>query len=219
MQIIGLTVTAPDVATTEEAWRRLGPAGVTVEVVAGEPGLAAVTLGVDDVVATERLLQRRGLVGEAAGFDLGGTVWRLAPTPGDEGGRPAPRVDQGVAETVRLDHVVVVTGDPERAVADFGARVGLELRLDRQTDHGFRGLFFRCGDAVVEVIAPSEPPTGPDTFGGVAWRVADLDATRARLTQAGVELSEVREGRKPGTRVTTVRDPDLAVPTLLIATA
>ncbi|WEV77480.1 VOC family protein [Janibacter cremeus] len=224
MEIIGLTVTAPDVAATEEAWRRLGPAGVLVEVVAGEPGLAAVTLGVDDVDATERLLRRRGLAGDAAGFDLGGTVWRLAPTPRDEGGGPAPRAEEAVGDSapgdhVVVDHVVVVTGDAERAVADFGARLGLELRLDRDTGHGFRGLFFRCGDAVVEVIVPSDPPEGPDTFGGVAWRVADLEATRARLAAAGVELSEAREGRKPGTRVTTVRDPALAVPTLLVATA
>ena len=53
MKIIGLTVSAPDVPATEEAWRRLGPAGVTVDVVAGEPALAAVTLGVADVAATE----------------------------------------------------------------------------------------------------------------------------------------------------------------------
>lgn len=222
MQIIGLTVTAPDVAATEGAWRRLGPAGVTVEVTSGEPGLAAVTLGVDDVAATERLLRRRGLAGDAAGLDLGGTVWRLAPTPGDEGGGPAPLADRATTDPALVDHalvdnVVVVTGDADRAAATYGARLGLELRLDRDTGHSFRGLFFRCGDAVVEVIVPSDPPEGADTFGGVAWRVGDLEATRARLTAAGVELSEVREGRKPGTRVTTVRDPALAVPTLLVS--
>lgn len=217
MEIIGLTVTAPDVAATEEAWRRLGPAGVAVEVTAGEPGIAAVTLGVDDVAASERLLRRRGLAADAAGLDLGGTVWRLAPTPRDEGGGPAPLADGAVADPPLVDHVVVVTGDADRAAATYGARLGLELRLDRDTGHGFRGLFFRCGDAVVEVIVPSDPPEGADTFGGVAWRVGDLEATRARLAAAGVELSEVREGRKPGTRVTTVRDPDLAVPTLLVS--
>ncbi|WP_277453846.1 VOC family protein [Janibacter sp. DB-40] len=222
MEIIGLTVTAPDVDATEEAWRRLGPSGVAVEVVAGEPGLAAVTLGVEDVAATERLLRRRGLAGDAGGLDLGGTVWRLAPTPGSEGSGPAPRAEEAVgdsalADPVVVDHVVVVTDDAERAAATFGARLGLELRLDRDTGHGFRGLFFRCGGAVVEVIVPSDPPEGPDTFGGVAWRVADLEATHARLSAAGVEVSEVREGRKPGTRVTTVRDPALAVPTLLVS--
>ena len=38
---------------------------------------------------------------------------------------------------------------------------------------------------------------------GLSWRVADIDATRARLLAAGIDVSEVRNGRKPGTRVMT----------------
>lgn len=174
----------------------------------GEGGLAAVVLGVDDVATTERLLQRRGLTGDAAGFDVGGLSWRLAPSTGGEAGEPA------------LDHVVVRTGDAERAVANYGGRLGLDLRLDRRLEeHGFRGLFFRCGDAVVEVAVPTKganDPGGADAFGGLAWRVTDLEATRQRLVDEGVEVSEVRAGRKPRTRVATVRDPDLATPTLLL---
>ncbi|WP_338749593.1 VOC family protein [Janibacter alittae] len=207
MRITGLVIATPDVAATRAAWRRLGGVDRDVHIEEGEGGLTAVLLGVDEVATTERLWRRRGLVGDAAGFDLGGTTWR--PTPSTE----------GESGELALDHLVVRTGDGERAAADYGARLGLDLRLDRQTDHGFRGLFFRCGNAVVEVIVPGEPHEGPDTFGGVAWRVADLDATRARLAAKRVELSPVREGRKPGTRVTTVRDPHLAVPTLLVASA
>ena len=112
---------------------------------------------------------------------------------------------------------IVRTGDAERTAADLGARVGLDLRLDRRlTEHGFRGLFFRCGDAVVEVAAPIEPTGDPDSFGGLAWRSADIEATRERLVAGGVEVSEVRTGRKPGTRVATVRDRALGTPTLII---
>ena len=205
MRITGLVISSPDVAAAQEAWRRLGPAGVTVEVVAGEAGLAAVTLGVDDVAATERLLQRRGLTGDAGGFDVGGLSWQLAPSVPGEGGGPT------------LDHIVVRTGDAERAAADYGARLGLDLRLDRRLEeHGFRGLFFRCGDAVVEIVAPTKGVDGPDRFGGLAWRAADLEATRERLTAAGCEVSQIRTGRKPGTRVATLRDPALGTPTLLI---
>ena len=157
-------------------------------------------LGVGDV------LQRRGLVGDASGFDLGGLTWRLAPFVEGEG-----------STDLVLDHVVVRTGDAERAAADLGARVGLDLRLDRRlTEHGFRGLFFRCGDAVVEVAAPIDPTGDPDSFGGLAWRSTDIEATRERLVAGGVEVSEVRTGRKPGTRVATVRDRALGTPTLLI---
>lgn len=206
MRITGLTISSPEPAAMQDAWRRLGPVDREVEVVEGTGGLTAVTLGVDDVAATERLLQRRGLVGDASGFDLGGLTWRLAPFVEGEG-----------STDLVLDHVVVRTGDAERAAADLGARVGLDLRLDRRlTEHGFRGLFFRCGDAVVEVAAPIEPTGEPDSFGGLAWRSGGIEATRGRLVAGGVEVSEVRTGRKPGTRVATVRDRALGTPTLLI---
>ena len=50
----------------------------------------------------------------------------------------------------------------------------------------------------------------------MSWRVADIDATHARLIAAGVDVSEVRTGRKPGTRVMTVRNGTCGVPTLLV---
>ncbi len=204
MRITGLVVTTADVAATSEAWERLG-VDLAVEIVSGDPGLTAVVLAVEDVAATERLLQRRGLSGDAGGFDLGGTTWRLAPAS-------EARQREGLA----LDHVVVTSGDAVRAAADFGARLGLDLRLDRHTDFGYQGLFLRCADAIVEVVVPQNPPSGRDAFSGLAWRCEDIAATRARLVDAGVEVSELRRGRKPGTTVATVRDRDLAVPTLLI---
>ena len=50
----------------------------------------------------------------------------------------------------------------------------------------------------------------------MSWRVADIDATHARLAAAGVDVSEVRNGRKPGTRVMTVRNGTCGMPTLLV---
>lgn len=50
----------------------------------------------------------------------------------------------------------------------------------------------------------------------MTWRVADIDATRERLLSAHVTVSEVRSGRKPGTRVASLRDGTLGIPTLLI---
>lgn len=206
MRITGLVISTPDVAATEAAWRRLGGVDREVQVEQGEGGLTAIVLGVPDVAATERLLQRRGLVGDADGFDLGGLQWRLTAAS-----------DHEIAGEPVLDHVVVQTDSAERAAADYGARLGLDLRLDRRIEeHDFRGLFFRCGDAVIEIVAPTKGGAGPDSFGGLAWRVTDLEVTRRRLADEGAEVSEIRTGRKPGTRVVTLRDPDLATPTLLI---
>lgn len=118
-----------------------------------------------------------------------------------------------------LDHVVVHTSDAERAVADFGGRLGLDLRLDRHAAQwSARMLFFRCGPAVVEVVQPTgdAPHDGPDALWGVAWRTPDLDATVRRLAAGGIAASPVRAGRKPGSRVCSLRERRLGLPTLLI---
>ena len=119
-----------------------------------------------------------------------------------------------------LDHIVVHTTNPERAVALYGGRLGLDLRLDRSNEQwGARQLFFRCGTAVVEVGASLKTPVSdaPDRFGGLAWRVRDPEAAQARIAAAGIDVSEVRQGRKPGTSVFTVRSGTGGVPTLMLA--
>jgi hypothetical protein len=92
-----------------------------------------------------------------------------------------------------------------------------------------RLLFFRVGGVTLEVAArlesgaektsgPSGEPADPDhdRLWGLSWLVHDADDARARLMETGFDVSEVREGRKPGTRVLTVRDGTCDVPTLLI---
>jgi catechol 2,3-dioxygenase-like lactoylglutathione lyase family enzyme len=117
-----------------------------------------------------------------------------------------------------MDHVVISTGDPERAAALYGARLGLDMALDRSHPDWGRLMFFRCGDLIVETVqrpgAVAEP--AHDRLYGLSWRVADADATRARLASAGIELSDVRTGRQPGTRVLTVRNGTCGIPTLLV---
>jgi catechol 2,3-dioxygenase-like lactoylglutathione lyase family enzyme len=116
-----------------------------------------------------------------------------------------------------MDHVVVSTPDPERAAALYGARLGLDMALDRSHPDWGRLMFFRCGDLIVEVThRPGKPAAPQDRLRGLCWRVADIDATHARLVEAGVDVSEVRTGRKPGTRVMTVRSGTCGVPTLLV---
>ena len=120
-----------------------------------------------------------------------------------------------------MDHVVVSTDDPERAAALYGARLGLDMALDRSHPDWGRLMFFRCGDLIVEVThRPGKSANGrqdkPDKLRGLCWRVADIDATHARLASAGVDVSEIRAGRKPGTRVMTVRNGTCGVPTLLV---
>jgi catechol 2,3-dioxygenase-like lactoylglutathione lyase family enzyme len=117
-----------------------------------------------------------------------------------------------------LDHVVVSTEDPERAAALYGARLGLDMALDRSHQEWGQLMFFRCGDLIVELVR--RPVAGSDQahdkLWGLSWRVADITATRARLIGAGIDVSEVRNGRKPGTRVISVRSGACGIHTLLL---
>lgn len=135
-----------------------------------------------------------------------GVPWPLSEPTGD-----------GAVE--KLDHVVIRTPNPDRALAIYGAKLGLDLRLDRSNETwGARQLFFKAGDAVLEFGASLEDPPSdePDQFGGLAWRVGNADDARARLAADGFDVSEVRTGRKSGTRVFTVRSGPVALPALMI---
>jgi catechol 2,3-dioxygenase-like lactoylglutathione lyase family enzyme len=127
--------------------------------------------------------------------------------------RSVPSAD---APIIAMDHVVVSSADPERAAALYGARLGLDMALDRSHPDWGRLMFFRCGDLIVEVVHQPDANADKDKLWGLSWRVADIDATRTRLASAGIDVSEARTGRKPGTRVLTVRNGTCGIPTLLI---
>jgi catechol 2,3-dioxygenase-like lactoylglutathione lyase family enzyme len=207
-----------------------GPAGDRVRArldAAGE-GLLIIAFAVEDLTAASKLLERRGVPGHGRADN----AWSLHPgmtdgvqivlVPRPPANRlPLSPIDQP-SETVPfgLDHVVVHTPNPDRALALYGAKLGLDLRLDRSNpDWGARQMFFRCGDLVIEIGhgLKAGVSNGPDSLGGLAWRMAQPTAVRARLAGAGFDVSEVRKGRKPGTEVFTVRDRTRGVPTLMLS--
>jgi catechol 2,3-dioxygenase-like lactoylglutathione lyase family enzyme len=133
---------------------------------------------------------------------------------------PSSPVDEGTV--TGLDHVVVRTTHPNRAAALYGARLGLDMRLDRtEPKWGARLMFFRAGDLIIEIVhnLADEPSDTPDKLWGLSWRVADIEAANARLKSLAFDVSEIRPGRKPGTRVFTVKSNTLGVPTLILQPA
>jgi catechol 2,3-dioxygenase-like lactoylglutathione lyase family enzyme len=134
-----------------------------------------------------------------------------------DGERPRSKATTA-SPVIGLDHVVVSTEDSERAAALYGARLGLDMALDRTHQDWGQLMFFRCGDLIVEVVR--RPVAGGDAtrdkLWGLSWRVSDIDAARTRLIDAGVEVSEVRIGRKPGTRVMSIRSNTCGVQTLFL---
>ncbi len=120
-----------------------------------------------------------------------------------------------------LDHLVINTPNPERAVANYGARLGFRFALDRTAEQwNVRFLFFRIGGLTLEIIHrlnEDHDPQADDYIWGLTWETDDLEAAHNRLTREGFDISEIREGRKENTRVFTVRNGTQGVPTLFIA--
>ena len=77
-----------------------------------------------------------------------------------------------------MDHVVVATGDPERAAALYGARLGLDMALDRSHPDWGRLMFFRCGDLIVEVVHRPGKADEPRATGCAASAGASPTPTR-----------------------------------------
>jgi len=141
---------------------------------------------------------------------------RISPSPAREG---EGEIDPD-ARIRAIDHVVILSAAPDQTRAFYRDGLGLRLALDKSFEaRKVRLLFFRVGGVTIEVgarLGGQAQPDGLDRFGGLAWQVPRADAIQARLRSEGFDVSEVRDGHKPGTRVCTVRDPVHGVPTLLI---
>jgi catechol 2,3-dioxygenase-like lactoylglutathione lyase family enzyme len=215
-----------------------GPAGDRIReaMKATGHGLASICFATSDIAKMHRRLERVALrpepVAEVESRDAGsGATMKWKRTRGAtdltrgvrlfflelEGERPRSAASVA-APIIGLDHVVVATEDSERAAALYGARLGLDMALDRTHRDWGQLMFFRCGDLIVEVVR--RPVAGGDAardrLWGLSWRVGDIDAARTRLMAAGVDVSEVRTGRKPGTRVMSARNGTCGVQTLLL---
>jgi catechol 2,3-dioxygenase-like lactoylglutathione lyase family enzyme len=206
---------------------------------ANGPGLTTLAFASDAIEADHKAMASRGLepadVSDGASqHSLTGArrAWRSFRIPDDKAGGLKTFIVQpgeGALEALpaqpgsanSLDHVVINTAAPDRAIAFYGARLGLRLALDRTNpDWGVRLIFFRTGGLTIEIarrLSEPEDPARPDTFWGLTWAVSDIAAAHARLAGSGFDVSEVRKGRKPGSQVFTVRNGTMNVPTLFIA--
>ncbi|MGH7899882.1 MAG: VOC family protein [Candidatus Binatia bacterium] len=132
---------------------------------------------------------------------------------------PAEPIAEAAAAISGCDHVVVQTPDPDAAIQLYREKLGLRLALDRTfRDWGARLVFFRVGGITVELVAELgvRDRSGPDRLWGISYQAPDVAAARARLAGQGFDVSEVRPGRKPATRVFTVRGEPCGVATLVI---
>jgi catechol 2,3-dioxygenase-like lactoylglutathione lyase family enzyme len=218
-----------------------GPlAGRLGEIITDEgPGLKSLAFGTQDIEHAHHRLTRRGLKpheiipGESRS-EIGGETrnWRRfrcadAETAGiktfliEHVSEASGSLDAPEGAVTGLDHIVINTPNPDRAAALYGARLGLDLALDRTApEWKTRFLFFRTGGLTLEVIhrlGEDHDASANDTIWGLTWEVDDLEAAHERLLDGGFDVSELRTGRKPGSRVFTIRNGTLNVPTLFIS--
>lgn len=168
-----------------------------------------------DYEATTRLLRRRGL----SLRDLGTAAAEALDQP-SVGVISDTELCLNPAETeiTSIDHLVFNASNRDSAVALFGGTLGLDFRLEQSIHDGIHQLFFRSSTVVVEVVvgAPGQPAEPGAILWGIAWRSDDIDHTHHRLSAEGMAVSEIRVGRKPGTRVFTLREPAFGLPTLVL---
>jgi catechol 2,3-dioxygenase-like lactoylglutathione lyase family enzyme len=210
MQLAGVRIGADDLAGAIGAYETL--LGVPGTPLAGGGMRFALGRGSVDVVAGPPGLQAvRFAGGEGKSVPAAHGVGVVTDTEPESG---------ETTDAIAIDHVVVHTTAPERAIALWRDRMGLRLALDREFPaRHLRLLFFRSGGITLEYASPlpaTGDPAGVDRLYGVSYRVSDLVARRGRLLAAGVEVSEPRPGMRAGTTVASVRSGTAGVPTLLL---
>jgi catechol 2,3-dioxygenase-like lactoylglutathione lyase family enzyme len=200
---------------------------------AGE-GLYAFALGTDKIDAAVACARERGIdaLDPADGDGLDESTgarraWRNARIRPESlrgvraffiehraGELPPARPAAGRGVVTGVDHLVLGSSDIDASLALWRDGFGLDLRATVDwppSGGGSRLHFLRLGgpenSAVLELAGEAAPATrgARDALWGVSYRVDDVAATVERLRAAKVTVSEVREGRAPGSRVADLK--------------
>ncbi len=166
------------------------------------------------------------LEGEGSGRGILSWQWRDLPSgwSGDLDGlttttaaadpeTPVPASPLHPNGALAVDHVVVLSPDVDRTVAAL-AGAGLRPRRERRVPGQGSGsspgtrrqVFFRVGQAILELVGPDEPDpesqAGPAVFFGVAVTVTDLDLACREL---GDSCGPAHDAVQTGRRIATLR--------------
>jgi methylmalonyl-CoA/ethylmalonyl-CoA epimerase len=107
----------------------------------------------------------------------------------------------------RIDHIGVVVGDLDEAVAIYRDKLGMPLQHRELVEQfGVEAVLLGIGDSHVELLRPLSPDSGVGRFlerhgpgvHHVAYRTDDIDATLESVRTAGMEL--IDEQPRPGLR-------------------
>jgi methylmalonyl-CoA/ethylmalonyl-CoA epimerase len=97
----------------------------------------------------------------------------------------------------RIDHIGVAVDDLDAAIPLYSETLGMPLvHRETVTEQGVEAALLDVGDGHVELLSPLGPDTPVGKFLSrkgpglhhVAYAVADIEATLAKLSEAGVAL-------------------------------
>ena len=129
-----------------------------------------------------------------------------------------PQVEEYKKSSIsKLDHVVINTNDADGFINIYKNIFNIRLALDKVIEHwNTRILFFRLNKTTIEVVEQNHKEVEPDKLWGLAWGVKSIKDAHARLIKEGVEVTEIKQGLKEDTLVSTIKSHTNNVPTLLI---
>ena len=199
-------------------------------------GMLGLVLGTEDINSTEATLKDKGFLVSDVSLGEGKNIendevrkWKNIFLPPEltrgifsfiiqhtEGSLPTiSKYDEGSID--KLDHVVVNTNDANGFIDIYRDTFNIRLALDRVIEHWkTRMLFFRLNKTTIEVVEQKHDDENPDKLWGLAWEVESIKDARERLTNDGIEITEVKKGIKENTLVATIKSHTNNVPTLLI---
>ena len=116
----------------------------------------------------------------------------------------------------KVNQLVIQTEDPDTIKEIFEGKLSIRLALDKTFKKwAGRMLFFRLGGVTLEVIEGKDIKQNSEYF-GIGWHAENYKKCYNNLINDGFSLSEIRKGRKEGTVVSTIKEPILKIPTILI---
>ena len=199
-------------------------------------GMLGLVLGTEDINSTKATLKDKGFLVSDVSLGEGKNIendevrkWKNIFLPPEltrgifsfiiqhtEGSLPTiSNYDEGSIN--KLDHVVVNTNDANGFIDIYRDTFNIRLALDRVIEHWkARMLFFRLNKTTIEVVEQKHNDENPDKLWGLAWEVESIKEAHERLTNDGIEITEVKKGIKENTLVATIKSHTNNVPTLLI---
>lgn len=113
----------------------------------------------------------------------------------------------------RIDHIELVTADPERAERFYTGTLGFKVRSRATVPGGLQLIYLDLGGTTVELLTYTEPPPGPAVEGlrlgyrMMALEVEDMQQALDALKKQGIDAVWGPITRPTYARA-EIRDPD-----------